>query len=146
MKKIAMALLFSLIAFSAFSSDVIRASKDENLKIMDSIVGVKLTYSNTSKLEAKVVELLAGDGMNPTRMVLILGTGNPMVENRIFELGKMMVEATRITFLEKDLVVINYTQDDFDQNGNTILAKRSMKIEVLRNDKGELSGKIKILK
>ncbi|MDD4976279.1 MAG: hypothetical protein PHY93_18115, partial [Bacteriovorax sp.] len=103
------------------------------------------TYSTTSELEAKVVELLGGDGMNPTRMVLVLSTGNPMEENRIFELGEMMYEVKRITFLDKDLIVINYTQDTFDQNDNTIQVKRSIKIQVLRSSNGELSGEIKIL-
>lgn len=146
MKKIAAVLLFSFMAFSAFSSDVIQASQDENLKILDLIVGVKLTYSQTSQLEAKVVEILAGDGMNPTRMFLVLGTGNPMEKNRIFDMGEMMAEATRITFLDKDLIVINYIQDNLDQNGDPVQEKHTMKIQILRNGSGELSGEIKIIK
>lgn len=144
MKKMIIALLISLMAASTFASEIQKADNDETLRVLDLVVGVKQTYSKTSELEAKVIEILAGDGMNPTRMVLILSTGNPMEENRIFTLGEMMVEATRITFLDKDLIVINYTQDDFDQNDNTILVKRSLTIEVLRNEKGELSGEIKI--
>lgn len=145
MKKILAALLFSLLTFSAFSAETIPASKEDTLRVLDLVVGVKQTYSRASELEAKVVELLAGDGMNPTRMVLVLGTGNPMEENRIFELGEMMYEVTRITFTDVDQILINYTQDNFDQDGNTIQVKKAMKIQVLRNAKRELSGEIKIL-
>lgn len=144
MKKIIIALLVSVMAATSFASEIQKADNEEALKILDLVVGVKQTYSQTSELQAKVIEILAGDGMNPTRMVLVLSSGNPMEENRIFVLGEMMVEATRITFLDKDLIVINFTQDNFDQNDNTILVKRSITIEVLRNEKGELSGEIKI--
>lgn len=144
MKKIIIALLVSVMAATSFASEIQKADNEEALKILDLVVGVKQTYSQTSELQAKVIEILAGDGMNPTRMVLVLSSGNPMEENRIFVLGEMIVEATRITFLDKDLIVINFTQDNFDQNDNTILVKRSITIEVLRNEKGELSGEIKI--
>lgn len=145
MKKIAAALLFCVLSFSAFSAHTIPATKDENIRILDLVVGVKQTYSRASELEAKVVEILAGDGMNPTRMVLVLGTGDPMEENRIFELGEMMYEVTRITFTDIDEVLINYTQDNFDEEGNTILVKKSMKIKVLRKADRTLTGEIKIL-
>ena len=105
---------------------------------------VKSTYSKTSGLEAKIVELIGGDGMNPTRMVLVLGTGNPMEENRIFELDTMMYEATRITFLAKDVVVVNYTQESLDENGRSFTVKRSLKIEVLRDTNGALKGEITV--
>jgi len=145
MKKIAALLLLSLLSFSAFSAETIPASQDENIRVLDLVVGIKQTYSKASELEAKVVELLAGDGMNPTRMVLVLGTGDPMEGNRIFELGEMMYEVTRITFTDIDEILINYTQDTFDQNDNTIQVKKSMKIKVLRNADRSLTGEIKIL-
>lgn len=145
MKKIIATLMFCLLSFSAFSAETIPASKEDSIRILDLVVGIKQTYSRASELEAKVVELLAGDGMNPTRMVLVLGTGNPMEENRIFELGEMMYEVTRITFTDIDEILINYTQDTFDQNDNTIQVKKSMKIKVLRNADKTLTGEIQIL-
>ncbi|MGZ3787500.1 MAG: hypothetical protein ACXVLQ_03205 [Bacteriovorax sp.] len=145
MKKILLASFLVLFSLSSFADDIIKSSKDPGLSVLDLVVGIHQTYSKTSELDAKVVELLGGDGMNPTRMVLILGTGDPMEENRIFELGEIMYEVTRITFLDKDLIVINYTQDTFDQNDRTIQVKRSMEIQALRNNDGELSGEIKIL-
>lgn len=145
MKKFAAALLFCVLSFSAFSAETIPASKDESIRVLDLVVGIKQTYSKASELEAKVVELLAGDGMNPTRMVLVLGTGDPMEENRIFELGEMMYEVTRITFTGIDEILINYSQDNFDEEGNTIQVKKAMKIKVLRNADRTLTGEIKIL-
>lgn len=145
MKKILIASFLILLSLSSYADETLQSSKDQGLIVLDLVVGIHQTYSTTSELEAKVVELLGGDGMNPTRMVLVLSTGNPMEENRIFELGEMMYEVKRITFLDKDLIVINYTQDTFDQNDNTIQVKRSIKIQVLRSSNGELSGEIKIL-
>ena len=145
MKKIALALLLCLLSLSAFSAETIPASKDDNVRILDLVVGIKQTYSKASGLEAKVVELLAGDGMNPTRMVLVLGTGDPTQENRIFELGEMMYEVTRIAFTDIDQILINYTQDSFDEHDNQIQVKKAMKLQVLRDAQGTLSGEIKIL-
>jgi len=146
MKKIAAALLLCLLSITAYSAETIPATKDENIRVLDLVVGIKQTYSKASELEAKVIELLAGDGMNPTRMVLVLGTGNPMEENRLFELGEMMYEVTRVTFTDIDEILINYTQDNFDENDNTIQVKKSMKIKVLRNADRTLTGEIQILK
>ncbi|MBP9681112.1 MAG: hypothetical protein KBD76_06880 [Bacteriovorax sp.] len=144
MKKFITAIIATLMATSIFATEVIKAENDSNLQILDLVIGVKQTYSQTSELEAKVIELLGGDGLNPTRLVLILGTGNPMEEKRIFSLGVAVYEVTRITFLDKDLIVINYFQDDIDEEGKTSTVKRSMKIQVLRQASGELSGEIKI--
>jgi hypothetical protein len=144
MKKFIIALFATLVTTSIFATEVIKAENDQNLKILDLVIGVKQTYSQTSELEAKVIELLGGDGLNPTRMVLVLGTGNPMEENRIFSLGVPMYEVTRITFLDKDLIVINYLQDNIEEDGKNTIVKRSMKIQVLRQENGELSGEIKI--
>lgn len=146
MKKIAAVLLLCLLSINAYSAETIPATKDENIRVLDLVVGIKQTYSKASELEAKVIELLAGDGMNPTRMVLVLGTGNPMEENRLFELGEMMYEVTRVTFTDIDEILINYTQDNFDENDNTIQVKKSMKIKVLRNADRTLTGEIQILK
>lgn len=145
MKKIAALLLLSLLSISAFSAETIPASKDENVQVLQLVVGMKTTYSKASGLDAKVIELLAGDGMNPTRMVLVLNTGEMMEPTPIFDLGVMMYEVTRITFTDIDEILINYTQDSFDENDNTIQVKKSMKIKVLRNADRTLTGEIKIL-
>lgn len=145
MKKILSALLVVFLSFSAFSSEIVSSSKDESFRVLDLVVGVKRSYSGASSLEVKVIELLAGDGFNPTRLVLILSTGNPYEKNRIFELDAMVNELTRVTFTGIDQILLNYTQDTFDQDGNDVKVKKSMKIQVLRNARGELSGKIKIL-
>ncbi len=145
MKKFAALLLLSLLSFSAFSAETIPASTDENVQVLQLVVGMKTAYSKTSGLDAKVIELLAGDGMNPTRMVLVLNTGEMMEPTPIFNLGVMMYEVTRVTFTDIDEILINYTQDSFDENDNTIQVKKSMKIKVLRNADRTLTGEIKIL-
>lgn len=144
MKKIIIGLLFSLLSLSVFASEIVVSNKDENLSVLDLVISVKSTYSQSSELQAKVVELIAGDGMNPTRMVLIFSTGNPDAENKIFELPTMMYEVKRITFSNIDEIVINFTQDTFDQNDNTITIDRSIKINVFRDAKGELTNEIKV--
>jgi len=145
MKKIAAILLLSLLSISAFSAETIPASKDENVQVLQLVVGMKTTYSKASGLDAKVIELLAGDGMNPTRMVLVLNTGEMTEPTPIFDLGVMMYEVTRVTFTDIDELLINYTQDSFDENDNTIQVKKSMKIKILRNADRTLTGEIKIL-
>ena len=137
--------LVALLTFSAitFASETIEAQKNSSeLSILDLVVGINRTYSETSGLEAKVVELLAGDGMNASRMVLILNTGYQ--DTKIFELDEMMVAVRRITFLAKDVVVINYSQDSFDENDNQIIINKSMTIEVKRNTDNNLADTVEV--
>lgn len=139
-------IIFALLSMSAisFAETTIPAETNEsNLAVLDLVIGIHQTYSVTSELEAKVIELLAGDGMNATRMVLALSTGYH--DSKVFELGEMMVEVKRITFLAKDVVVINFTQDSFDAKDNQIIVNKSITIQVLRNADGTLANEIKIL-
>lgn len=139
-------IISALLAFSAvsFADTTIDASnEDSQVSILQLVVGVKQTYSETSGLDAKVIELLAGDGMNATRMALVLNTGYG--DAKVFELGEMMVEVKRITFLAKDLIVINYTQDSFDAEENQIVVNKSITIQVVRNSDNTLADSIKIL-
>lgn len=144
MKKLFISILLSVMATTSFAGEILRSSTDKNLNVLDRVISVKDTFSKTSALEAKMIELLSSEGMNPTRVVLILGTGNPMEENRIFELEMPVLAASKITFVKKDLLVINYTQDSFNDDGQNIIVKRSIRIKVLRNEAGSLSGKISI--
>ncbi len=143
MKALIIAALLSLSAVSFADTTIEAHPQDSDLSILDLVVGVKQTYSVTSELQAKVVELLAGDGMNATRMVLTLNTGYN--DSKVFELGEMMVEVKRIVFLAKDVIVINFTQDSFDANDNQILVNRSITIQVQRNADGTLADSIKVL-
>ena len=144
MKKILFVLILSLSSIS-FAATKIEASQGE-LQVLELVLDVHSTYSKTSELEAKVIELLAGDGMNGTRMVLILNTGYH--DTKAFELQEMMVAVKRITFLAKDVIVINYIQDTFDNadDMNPIQINRSVTLQVLRNSDGTLANEIKVLK
>lgn len=144
MKALIIAALLSLSAISFADTTIEAHKKDSELAILDLVVGIKQTYSTTSGLEAKVIELLAGDGMNPTRMVLVLNTGYH--DTKIYELNEMMVAVKRITFLAKDLIVINYSQDSFDAEDNQVIVNKSVTIQVLRNADNTLTDSIKILK
>ena len=139
---LALTLAFSATVFAGSSAE---ASKGSELQVLDLVVGVHQTYSQTSELEAKVVEVLAGDGMNAVRMVLVLRTGYETA--KIYELQDMMASVRRITFLAKDVVVINYIQDSFDNadDMNPIQVNKSVTIKVLRNADGSLADKIEIL-
>lgn len=134
------------LSFSAFANSTVTAeANNSELQILDLVVGVTQTYSKTSELSAKVVEILGGDGMNPTRMVLVLSTGYE--DTKIFNLDPMFYSVTRIVFLAKDVVVINYLQDSFDNDTdmNSIQVKKSITIQVLRNADGTLANEVKIL-
>lgn len=148
MKAIILSLLFVFVSFGSVSmaDESIEASNDSSVQILDLIVGIQQTYSQASGLQAKVVEILAGDGMNPTRMILVLNTGYQ--DSKIFELDIMMYSVRRIVFLNTDVIVINYVQDDFDNmdDMNPVQKNRSVTLQVLRNDDGTLSNQIKILK
>lgn len=143
MKTLIILALLSLSAATFAGTTVVAESQDSSISVLDLVVGVHQTYSATSELQAKVVELLAGDGMNATRMVLTLNTGYN--DTKIFELGQMMVEVKRITFLAKDLIVINYTQDSFDAEDNQVVVKKSVTIQVLRNADNTLADSITVL-
>jgi len=142
MKKLIVLLSLAMLSFGSFAASEIKAeSNDSSLKILELVVGMKATYSKASELDAKVIELLGGDGMNPTRMVLVLNSG---YDSKTFELGEMLYKVDRITFSDIDTIVINYTQDSFDNmdDMNQIQVKRSMEIKVVRDSKGQLSDKI----
>lgn len=138
-------ILASLFFFSVASfADTIEANKQNSeLFILDLVVGFKHTYSETAELEAKAIELLVGDGMNATRMVLILNTGYH--DTKIFELGVMMVEVRRIIFLAKDVIIVNYTQETFDENDNQIFLDKALTIKVKRNADNTLADVIEVL-
>ncbi|MBY0415073.1 MAG: hypothetical protein K2Q18_12960 [Bdellovibrionales bacterium] len=138
-------ILLVTLTFSAitFASGTIESSKEPGVQYFDLIIDIHRTYSQSAGLDAKVIEILGGDGVNPTRMFLVINTGYQ--DSQVFELGEMMYEVTRITFLTKEVIVINYTQDSFDEDGNTTLIKKSLKIKVLRNADNTLANKIEIL-
>jgi len=140
------AMLFNLASFAAVSDTISAESNQSHLQILDLVVGVHQTYSKTSQLEAKVIELLGGDGMNPTRMVLILSTGYQ--DTKIFDLGIMMYSVKRVVFLDKDVVVVNYTQDTFknDTDMTPIQVNKSVTVKALRNADGTLANKLEVLK
>lgn len=148
MKALIVSSLLVLLSFTqvSFANQTLEATADDTVKILDLVVGVNQAYSRSSELQAKVVEILVGDGMNPTRMILVLSTG--LEESKIFELDAMMYSVKRITFLNTDVIVINYVQDDFDNMDemNPVQKNRSITLQVLRNEDGTLSNQIKILK
>ncbi len=144
MKKLIVLLSLSLLSFGAFAATEIKAESNESsLKILELVVGIKSTYSKASQLDAKVVELLGGDGMNPTRMVLVVNSG---YDSKTFELGEMLYSVDRITFSDIDTLVINYTQDSFDNvdDMNQVQVKRSMEVKIVRDSKGQLTDKVLI--
>ncbi|MFA6236824.1 MAG: hypothetical protein WC635_05800 [Bacteriovorax sp.] len=145
MKALFLSALFVVMSLGNISmaSETIKASTDEREKILELVVGVQQTYSKASELEAKVIEILGGDGMNPTRMYLILNTGYQ--DSKTFELGIMMYSVKRIVFLDIDTIVINYVQDDLSSE-MPVQVNRSITVKVLRNKDGSLSDQIKILK
>lgn len=139
-------LAIAFLSVTAFAETNIKRLSDNNeLQILDLIVGVKQTYSKSSGLEAKVIEVLAGDGMNPTRMILVLRDAETY-QAHMYELSVMMYQLTRITFLDIDTIVINYVQDTFDNvdDMNVIQVKKSLKIKALRDADKNLSGEISV--
>ena len=154
MKKIFIALIALTMSVSAVAGhgesekQTVSAEKTSGYQLLDLVVGIKSTYSKAAELEAKVIELLGGDGMNPTRMALAVNTGIHG-DSKVFMLDSiMMSEVTRITFLAKDVIVINFNYDTFDFSkddaGTQIVAKGSVKITVKRNGIGEISDKIEV--
>lgn len=145
MKKTILVIALVLTAFQTFAVDRLQKSNESALEILDLVVDVHSTYSQASGLQAKVVELLGGDGMNPTRMALVLSTGYGEA-SQVYMLETMLYSVTRVTFLAVDTIVVNYLQDSFDniEDMNPIQVKKSLKIKALRNSHGELSGEIEL--
>lgn len=143
MKKLIVLLSVLTLSISAFASSKVTASTDSSMDILDLVVDVHQTYSATSGLNAKVVELLGGDGTNPTRMALVLNSGIGEKAKVYFLDYIMMYKATRITFLAKDVIVVNYLQDSFEGEDLTVVQiKKSLKITVQRDAKGQLTDEI----
>lgn len=147
MKKLMTLVFFALFSLSSMASETVsRLGDNHELQVLDLVVGIHQTYSKSSGLEARAIELLGGDGMNPTRIVLVLRDSNDYTGAHMYELQTMLYKVTRITFLDIDTIVINYIQDSFDNADdlNPIQVKRSLKIKALRNADKTLSGEISI--
>jgi hypothetical protein len=54
-----------------------------------------------------------------------------------------MYKVTRVTFLAKDVIVINYLQDSFEgEDLKQIQIKKSLKVTVQRDSQGQLTDEI----
>lgn len=144
MKTLIVLLSTLTLSISALASQSkVSSSNEESFQMLDMVVGITQTYSQTSELQAKVVELLGGDGMNPTRMVLTLNTGYSEKAKVFFLDYVMMYKVTRVTFLAKDVIVINYLQDSFEgEDLKQVQIKKSLKVTVQRDAKGQLTDEI----
>ncbi len=149
MKKLFIALMALTMSVTALAGEkqTVSAETTSGYQLLDLVVGIKSTYSKTSELEAKAIELLGGDGMNPTRMALALNTGIHG-DSKVYMLDTvMMSEVTRITFLAKDVIVVNFNYDTFDFSSGDekqIVAKGSLKITVKRAASGELTDAVEV--
>lgn len=131
---------------TAYARDYIETTDLSDVRILDLVEAVHKTYSHSSEVEAKLFELLVGDGMNPSRMVLVLNNGYG--ESRIFDLEILMSTVKKIHFLNTDVLVIHYIQDEFDNMEDMKIVKRNRTItlEIIRNEDGALSNLLRIIK
>lgn len=141
-------ILVALLSIStmAFANTTIPAATDAaGMNVLGLVIGLHQSYSVDAELDLKVIELLAGDGMNATRMVVVLNDG--LYGTKIFELGEMMVEVKSAEFKTKDTLVINYTQDSFDNadDMNPITVNKTMTIQIKRNPDNTIADEITVL-
>ena len=148
MKNLIALVLLTFFSLTTFAQEKVSKLEENNeFQILDLVLGIHQTYSKSSGLEAKAIELLGGDGMNPTRIVLVLRDSNDYISGaHMYELGTMLYKVTRITFLDVDTIVINYLQDSFDNVDDTkqIQVKKSMVIKALRGVDKRLTGEITV--
>jgi hypothetical protein len=111
----------------------IKETANDSLIAASMVERVIRAYSKSSSLDVKVVELLGGDGMNPTRMLLVLDGAY------VYDLGIVMLEVRRVVVSGIDEITINYSQDSIDENDNNIVVKKSMKLKVTRDSRGNPS-------
>ncbi len=144
MKNLILAGLFLFTGVSQAES--LKASADPTWDILYHVQSVTTKYSAASNLDAKVFELLVGDGTNPYRMILVLNDIYGNVRN--YELGIMMVGMRRMVFSGVDEITINYTQDDIrdtDDKIETVPVNLSLKIKIKRNKDGSLANEIELV-
>lgn len=148
MKKTAIAMTLTLLTLTAQAAETVQATTNKGYDILDSILGTTRVYSQASEVEAKVFEVLAGDGMNATRMLVVLADPNTVGISdtaKVFELGTMMVSVRRVVFSAKDELTINYTQDDIDvKTGANKIVNKSLKIKIQRDQAKHLSNVITV--
>lgn len=131
------------IALSSFAmastGEAITSQTSESIyEILSRVLSVQTTYSQASNLDAKVVELTGGDGLNSTRVVILFNSGN--LEDKIFALDTLLFSVDRIFFVEANTLLINYTQDSINKEGENIQVKKSLTIKVQRDVAGELTN------
>lgn len=140
-------MLFILMSFSAvsFANTTVQAEgADSSSIILEVVQGIHQKYSPSAELEAKVVELLVGDGMNATRMVLVLKNGYG--DSKVFELGEMIEEVQAVRFTSNNLVTIYYKQTTFNGNDEAVIVERNLTVKVAKNADGSLSDSLTVLK
>lgn len=143
MKKFVLGLVLVLASLSSFAGNI-EAEKSESFDILTRVMAVHDTSSQASGLDAKVVELLAGDGMNPARIAVVFDGG--FENSKVFVLDTMLLSVSRITFSAIDTVTINYLQETYDDVSDLpIKVKKSLQIKVKRNENSELADSAEVI-
>lgn len=138
-------ILFALLTISSLSfaqSSFIDARED--FAVLGLVVTPLSTYSEANSLQASVVPLLTGDGMNAITMALVVSDG--MGSSYVFELNERVYEVTRVTFSGVDTITVTYVQNSLDAAGNVVKVKGSVTVQALRFKNGTLSDSLKIIK
>ncbi len=148
MKSVTAFLVLLLMSSTVLAQESqVKASNEERVMALSLVEKVTSVYSNAAGVRAKVIESLGGDGLNASRMTLVLENGRPE-SMPVFELGIMMVEVRRVTFLSLNEVVINYSQDNLDPEDDSkfVLTNRSITVKFKIESDGSIASKIDISK
>lgn len=106
------------------------STSEEGYTQFSEITQMLTAFSKSAGVEAKVFELIGADGINPHRLILSLENGRPYLGKPVFEIEEKIVSLRRVTFLTKNQIVINYSQQDIDpkDDSNFITVNRSMTV------------------
>lgn len=138
-------ILFALLTISSLSfaqSSFIDARED--LAVLGLVVTPHSDYSEANRLQASVVPLLTGDGMNAITMALVVSDG--MGSSYVFELNERVYNVTSVNFTGVDIITVDYVQNSLDAAGNAVKVKGSVTVQALRYKNGTLSDSLKIIK
>ncbi len=124
------------------SQRIVKADDSATMIFLGTIADVKSSgYSVAADADAKVVQFLHGEGVNPYNSYLVINSGG---SPKVWPLLHSISDVSRITFSGLRELTVNYTQSTFDGKDNETVEKKSIKVKFSTTEDGILNDHIEI--
>lgn len=134
---------WSQVSSNQSSQLVVAADDSQAMQLLATISDLKATgYSKFNDADAKAVQFLHGETVNPFNSYLVLTAGGSSV---VFPILYSVADVSRITFSAIGELTVNYTQSTFDEKKRETIEKKYIKIKFTKTADGTVNPKIEII-